>query len=311
MSGVLTVEKGGDGKITVGVVDVPGASDQADALVAKTRSALDKIAGGRQDGGTPAAELGQALMPGTLAVGAFVPADRAQTVEMGMQQLGAQVLSQADLKRIGAGMISCPAATVRSTATGRPPALPVTPTAAAVFDWDAEYAYSLGVQAFIYGFPYLYLAQCRYKWTNEPRDPEHLPYTAVGQFWHARDVLDATYQDGGCPNNDTMYSIAWIDLTEEPVILSHPDMGERYFSFQLGGMNSDNFDYVGQRTTGSTAGDFALIGPDWEGELPDGVKATAPSARRRGSCVLGERWSTGRTTSPTSASFSRSTGSRR
>ena len=83
------------------------------------------------------------------------------------------------------------------------------------------------------------------------------------------------YQDGGNPNNDTMYSIAWVDLTQEPVILSHPDMGERYFSFQLAGITSDNFDYVGQRTTGSAAGDFALIGPGWEGKLPDGVKATA------------------------------------
>ena len=148
---------------------------------------------------------------------------------------------------------------------------------AAGFDWNAEYTYSHGVQAFIYGFPYLYLAQVRYKWTHDDRDPEHLPYTSVGRFWHARDVFDATFQDGGCPNNDTMYSVAWIDLTEEPVILSHPDMDDRYFSFQIGGMTSDNVDYVGQRTTGSAAGDFGLIGPDWDGELPEGVKATAPA----------------------------------
>ena len=104
VSGVLTVEKGGDGKITVGVVDVPGASAEADALVAKTRSVLDKIAGAGGAGATPATELGQALMPGALAVGAFVPAGRAQMVETGMQNLGAHVLSPADLKRIGAGM---------------------------------------------------------------------------------------------------------------------------------------------------------------------------------------------------------------
>ncbi len=146
-----------------------------------------------------------------------------------------------------------------------------------VFDWHAEYTYSLGLQAFIYGFPYMYLPQVRYKWTHDARDPEHLPYTAVGQFWHAQHVLDATFQDGGCPNNDTMYSLAWVDLTDEPVILSHPDMGDRYFSFQLGAMSSDNVDYVGQRTTGSAAGDFALIGPGWDGNLPEGVRATAPS----------------------------------
>ena len=39
-----------------------------------------------------------------------------------------------------------------------------------------------------------------------------------------------------------MYSIAWLDLSKEPVILSHPHMGDRYFSFQLGGMTSDNVD---------------------------------------------------------------------
>ncbi len=83
--------------------------------------------------------------------------------------------------------------------------------------------------------------------------------------------MDATYRDGGCPNNDTLYSIAWLDLSEEPIILSHPDMGERYFTFELMGAGSDNFDYIGQRATGSKAGSFAIVGPDWEGELPEGV----------------------------------------
>jgi hypothetical protein len=46
----------------------------------------------------------------------------------------------------------------------------------------------------------VYSSQCRYKWTNQPRDPEHVPYSAVGHFWHAAGVLDASYQDGGCPN---------------------------------------------------------------------------------------------------------------
>ena len=94
MSGVLTVAKGGDGKITVGVVDVPGASEQTEALVARTQAALGEITGMGGEVGTPAAELGQALMPGSLAVGAFVPAGRTQMVEMGMQELGAHVLSR-------------------------------------------------------------------------------------------------------------------------------------------------------------------------------------------------------------------------
>ena len=145
------------------------------------------------------------------------------------------------------------------------------------FDWQEEYAYAIGMSALIYGFPYVYGAQTRHKWVTQPQDPEHVPYAAVNHFWHAPGVLDATYQDGGCPNNDTMYSVAWVDLSSEPVILSHPDLGDRYFSFELASMSSDNFDYVGQRTTGSEPGHFLIAGPGWHGDVPEGVTATLPS----------------------------------
>jgi len=109
---------------------------------------------------------------------------------------------------------------------------------------------------------------------TNPRDPEHVPYAAVNEFWHARHLFDASYRDGGCPNNDALYSLAWVDLRDGPVILSHPDMGDRYFTFELASFTSDNFSYVGQRATGSGAGDFAIRGPGWDGELPAHVRAT-------------------------------------
>jgi hypothetical protein len=140
------------------------------------------------------------------------------------------------------------------------------------FDWRAEYAYTAGVQAFVYGFPYIYYAQLRYAWVTNKRDPEVVPYAAVNHFWHAGRLLDATYRDGGSPSTDSLYSLAWLDLCREPVILSHPDMGERYFTFQLAGFTSDNFGYVGQRTTGTAAGHFAIVGPGWEGDLPPEVR---------------------------------------
>ncbi len=138
--------------------------------------------------------------------------------------------------------------------------------------------YSIGLQAFIYGFPYIYNAQIRHKWVTQPRDPTFIPYAAVNEFWHASRLMDASYRDGGCPNNDTLYSIAWLDLGPEPLVLSHPDMGDRYFTFELIGIDSNNIDYVGQRTTGSKPGNFAIVGPGWTGDLPTDVEASvAPS----------------------------------
>ena len=52
-------------------------------------------------------------------------------------------------------------------------------------------------------------------------------------------------------------TLSWVDLSKEPVILTHPDMGDRYFTFQLAAMTSDNFDFGGRRTAGSEAGHFA------------------------------------------------------
>jgi hypothetical protein len=144
-------------------------------------------------------------------------------------------------------------------------------------DWRTEYASAAGVLAFIYGFPYIHNAKLRHDWVTQARDPDVTPYAAVNHFWHASRRLDATYWDGGCPNNDTLYSVAWLDLRDEPVILSHPDMADRYFTFELTGFSSDNFAHVGQRTTGTKAGHFAICGPGWRGDLPPEVQAAPPA----------------------------------
>ena len=58
-------------------------------------------------------------------------------------------------------------------------------------DWKAEYAYTTGMQAFIYGFPYIYNAQLRHDWVTSKRDPDVVPYAAVDYFWHAARLIDA------------------------------------------------------------------------------------------------------------------------
>lgn len=145
-------------------------------------------------------------------------------------------------------------------------------------DWREEYAYTLGIQAYVFGFPYVYLPFLRWDWVTQPKPPGSItPYAPLNHFFNVRTLVDATYRQGGAPNNDTLYSIAWLDLSKEPIILSHPDMGERYFTFELASLDSDNFAYVGKRTTGGKAGSFAIVGPNWKGTLPRGVKALPPS----------------------------------
>lgn len=72
------------------------------------------------------------------------------------------------------------------------------------------------------------------------------------------------------PNNDTLYSYALLDLRENPVILDVPAVPQRYYSFQLIDMRTDNLDYIGTRATGREAGSFLIAGPDWDGKKPEG-----------------------------------------
>lgn len=143
-------------------------------------------------------------------------------------------------------------------------------------DWREEHAYTLGVQAYMFGYPWIYNATLRYQWTNQYINDD-TAYGPVNHFWHAPRLVNAKWRDGGTPNNDTPYSLAWVDLSKEPIILSVPDTGSRYYTIQMAGMDSDNFAYVGVRATGNKAGNYAIVGPQWKGTLPKGVKALPPS----------------------------------
>lgn len=83
------------------------------------------------------------------------------------------------------------------------------------------------------------------------------------------------------PNSDTPYSFLWMDLRAEPVVLSVPAVEEgRYYSVQIEDGNTCNFGYIGSCSTGNGAGDFMAVGPDWQGEKPDGIKQVFHSSAR-------------------------------
>jgi hypothetical protein len=138
-------------------------------------------------------------------------------------------------------------------------------------DWNYKFAYTLGVQAYIYGFPWINMAQYRWLWVTQPPTPDNdHPYAPLNKFCHSTTLKDASWQGGGSPNTDTLYSSAWLDLTTEPVILSVPAIA-RYYTFELAGFDSDNFAYVGTRATGTNARNYLIAGPNWVGNCPANV----------------------------------------
>jgi len=84
-----------------------------------------------------------------------------------------------------------------------------------------------------------------------------------------------TWQDTAfvTPNSDTPYSMVWLDLRAEPMVISVPAVDKkRYYSVQFIDGNTYNFGYIGSRATGPEPGAYLVVGPDWKGSLPVGIE---------------------------------------
>jgi len=126
----------------------------------------------------------------------------------------------------------------------------------------------LAAQAFIYGFPLVFdLGEVG----RALRDGIGLvPPVALNEFGHARQLAGPETRFVSI-NNDTVYSMAMVDVSGGPVQLSVPDTAGRYYVLQFIDAWTDNFAYVGHRATGTEAGEYILVAPDWTGEAPAGT----------------------------------------
>jgi hypothetical protein len=141
-------------------------------------------------------------------------------------------------------------------------------------------AQALAKQAYIYGYAPVYMERQRRNMVSVDRDRGDGSAPEIS-FGNVRALGSPALKTIVMPNNDTLYSSAWIDLSKGPFLLTVPPMGERYFTFQMMDAFSNTFDYVGRRATGPQGGTFLLAAPGWAGQKPDGVDKVfvAPTGR--------------------------------
>jgi hypothetical protein len=128
----------------------------------------------------------------------------------------------------------------------------------------------LATDAYIYGYPLVTMEMTRRVFTNVAR-PEgtHAP---MGQLIKMREYPTPAFHDFTAPNADTLYTTAFLDVGEEPWVLSLPDMKGRYALFPMLDGWTNVFQVPGKRTTGTEAQTYAIAGPGWTGKLPEGVR---------------------------------------
>jgi hypothetical protein len=124
---------------------------------------------------------------------------------------------------------------------------------------------------FVYGLPIVTNYAVMYNFAIDRKSSQfRAPFNVI-----ASDARLLTYKDTSVPvpNADTPYSILFMDLRAEPLVISVPTVNaERYYSVQFCDGNTYNYGYIGTRATGNVAGDFLVAGPDWKGEAPTSVR---------------------------------------
>ncbi|KAF0178197.1 MAG: DUF1254 domain-containing protein [Hyphomonadaceae bacterium] len=118
--------------------------------------------------------------------------------------------------------------------------------------------------AFLYGFAPYEMARLAARATTTG--------TGFNRFGHRSTLSDHTARTVTTPNNDTLYSSAWIDLSGGPVEVFAPSVLGRYFSVAFMSAFTDNFRIIGTRATGGRGGRFWIVGPGYRGAAPAGVE---------------------------------------
>jgi len=134
----------------------------------------------------------------------------------------------------------------------------------------ADRTHEIGVQAYIYAYPMIMMEITRRVSTNV--EAPIGPLAPMNQFAHLRVFPDHTFKEVVRPNADTLYSIVWFNVSKEPQVLSVSDTGGRYYMLPMLDMWTDVIAAPGSRTSGTKAAIFAIVGPKWQGGLPDGVE---------------------------------------
>jgi hypothetical protein len=137
---------------------------------------------------------------------------------------------------------------------------------------DAELANAIGVQAYIYLYPLVLMEMTRRQITNAEKVSFSPLRTPPDTFLNIPAFPPADFRAVVRPNFDTLYSSAFLDLREEPRIVSVPPAEDNYYLLPFYDMWGEVFASPGTRTTGGEARDFAIVGPGWSGELPAGVR---------------------------------------
>ena len=125
--------------------------------------------------------------------------------------------------------------------------------------------YRWGLEAYRYGLP-LVTTDATFRSQTSIDVPDGRGFGPVNRFNPVRRFITPADRSVVAPNLDTLYSIAWLDLSKEPQLIHVPKIRDRYFVVPLMSPYTENFANLGS-VDRTPPGDYAVVGPR-DADLP-------------------------------------------
>ncbi|HEX4388538.1 MAG TPA: DUF1214 domain-containing protein [Steroidobacteraceae bacterium] len=108
-----------------------------------------------------------------------------------------------------------------------------------------------------------------------------LPFAPVNRMAMLTDYIDPAERAVACPNQDVVYGGGPLALDVSPVVVQVPDFGSRFWVYQIVDLRTDSFADLGAMY-GTKPGFYLLVGPTWNGVVPEGITKVFRSGTNTG-----------------------------
>ncbi|MFZ0258082.1 MAG: DUF1254 domain-containing protein [Gammaproteobacteria bacterium] len=145
---------------------------------------------------------------------------------------------------------------------------------------SVEYAKVMAANAYVWGWPLVNQSNRRAAITQAPapgRMNGVLPVADQGHIAMLNDYIDPAETFVTCPNQDVVYGLGFFALNEQPVVIQVPDFGDRFWVYAIYDHRTDQVGELG-KPYGTKPGFYLLVGPEWEGNKPDGIDGVIQSS---------------------------------
>jgi len=174
------------------------------------------------------------------------------------------------------------ASTIDTTAAAKERAMPSGPVANTIM--TDEYVKNLAAYIYLWGWPMVNVHN-RVETFRPLPGPIYgggvLPLAPPNQLCMLHDYVQPEERAVACPNQDVVYGLGPLDLSQDAVVIQVPDFSDRFWVYQICDQRTDGFASLG-KTYGSKPGFYLLTGKDWKGKVPEGIVAVFKCPTRYG-----------------------------